>query len=262
METTTGHRIHHILKLFPKPLAVTQVTLVVENLPPPAYPSKIQRLIDKYWQSQSGVWNGKMLGLIKTESLSPEQLTIYAKPTDFKTYIGTNLNPNVYSKLKNNPEQLSNGLVVTAIIVSSDNRIILGIRQNGKLNPLGGTLNTDETYSHENSAYLFAHLHEEINQESGIPLQEISLSNTRLLAISFGVINPRPLITFIHNSPLTASQIFSYFNKYGNHEEHQGLSTLPANASGILGFIKQSPDLLSNTSYEVLDLYLKYLLSF
>lgn len=232
-----------ILNYFPVPLKVTQVDLVVTIRDTQKYPPEIQIRIDGNWERRSRTsYNGELLSLQRTEELA-DHLTIFAGATDYKTYLGTNLNQANYEALKEHPEMLSNALVSTAIIITSDNRIVLGRRAGcPQIGTIGGTVNTDEKFPMTHATHLFMHIEDEIKEELGISDSQMENADTRLLAVSKSTYDNRQTLTFIHRSPLTADQFKHAFRSKGAKDEHTELYIIDNSEKSVRDFVNRFND--------------------
>lgn len=244
-----------ILNFFPQPLGPDQVDLKVWVDDTVQFAPEIKANIDKKWASLPDARNGDMLGLIRTEMVNGK-LVLHTKSTDYRTYQGTNLTPENYTLLEGTPELLGNGLVCTAVIITADNKLVLGLRTNGKIGSIGGTVNTDETFPQTRSIHLFLHQNEEIQQELGLTRGDMKTSTTRLLAVSRSTTNRRPLLTFIHRTPLTSDEISAHFQTSGDKSEHSQILFIPNNPSAISDFLSHPPSPLQPAAVESLSLFM------
>lgn len=215
-------------------------------------PDELSPLIDNVWTRASAqnphIFNGPLISLEGLENRDG-LLVIHTGRTDYKTLLGTNMQPDIAARYP--AYSLSNGLASCSIVTTSDGFVILGLRPSQKLGVIGGTVDRPD---------VFTHISSELEEELGLSSDDLSRTDTRLLAVTRNGYTKRPLNVFVSHTQLTKPHMEERFMEQGNKQEHSALAFFANSQTDITHLIStlQTPDPVTRANVDALAVYSEY----
>ena len=217
------------------------------------YPLSILNLIDKSWDEVNSnkdifIFNGKVSCLDSWEITDNKLIVNYCE-SDYKSYFGTNIKN--LTEINNN-NLLANTLAVCTVVVTSDNKIIIGKRGTHLAEGTalwhvpGGTLE----YYPERANHPFEVMKRELHEE----LNLTTISSMHYLGFGINLVFNKPEFLLYTKTNLTSTEIKTNMINATDYNEHSEIRFI--DVSDITSFIDTHN--FTEIGRAVVTLYLKY----
>ncbi len=191
------------------------------------YPEHIKQLIEDTWEKlqqstpnpEKYLYNGIVYSLCDYKLLN-DKLVLKVQPTDYKSYIGTNIQNIKIIKDKNN---LANILAACVVPITSDDYCIVGKRSNklaegtAQWHVVGGTVESkDDNLLEPEHPYdlILKELKEEIN------VSENQINDLVCTGFGLSIYNNKPEFLFKARLSIGIEQLRSIINLAKDYDEH------------------------------------------
>ena len=211
---------------------------------------------DKWKKSHSKntkLFNGQLFRLVNY-NIENNQIEFYLSDTDYKEYVGTR-DIDFVSKFRK--DKTSNPISVGAVLVTLDNKIILGERSNevdsqkSKIAVIGGNADPRHDFS-KDKPDIFGAMRREIGEELGI--RENMVSNLSIIGLVSNLERYQTFIPFQGKILLNADQIQDFDRK-----EFSRIVILDNNEKSVIEFLTKMRNSLSDITEATFEIYSEFI---
>ena len=210
---------------------------------------KIDKLIQDEWErltrkkeKEGGkLYNGGLFRLIsiQKDKSAPDVFILTVGPTTYREFVGTNL-ARIGRSGKFPREFLANPLGTSAIVTTTDNKILLGKRgsqvfyHRGYIHAFGGMLEEADK-SEKGEINIFSSIQRELLEELGLYTSDI------LKIVCMGIVKDtaiqQPELLFDATCDLSHAEIEARWNLAPSRKEHSRLISIENSITGISDFL-------------------------
>jgi ADP-ribose pyrophosphatase YjhB (NUDIX family) len=208
--------------------------------------SSITKQIEDEWQRQkkknNRLFNGRVFSLINF-SIKKNELHLTLQETDYKSFVGTNLNNSIHIK----PQERANPIGFNMLLETFDNFFFLALRSSdvqeakNQWHGVGGNLDTTKLKENIYSEFL-----EEIN------LKEEYLTKILIMGMVENCISHRSEIMIYAKTNLTAEKVRK--NLVNAKDGYEYSKTVFLDENGLKDFLNNEN--LTNTTISMIEMYL------
>lgn len=206
----------------------------------------IERFIETTWntctaQAESTgakLWNGRLCRLV-TYHGTKDEMSLVLGPTDYRDFLGTNLH-NAHLRYSHGPECLANPVGVSALVISSDDYLVLGRRSNavayhaGRIHPVGGCMEPSEAGIGENPTETIL---SEVAEEFGIDGQVVKQTMCLGLIRDKHIVQPE--VMYDIHVELDAESIRRSATDASDRHEHTEVLVVRDHPANVVSFVER-----------------------
>ncbi len=207
---------------------------------------QVEQFIETFWRRLTDaartddtiLFNGPLCRLVDYQ-VAPDRLSLTLGPTDYRTFIGTNLH-NAHLRYSHGPEMLANPVGVSAVVITRGDYIVMGRRSRKvayhaeRIHPAGGCVEPPTGDGRRPDP--FATVVTELNEELGLTADQVSHS------ICLGLIRDKhivqPELIFDVSVDATVDEIRTARHSATSEDEHSELLVLRDHPAGVVAFME------------------------